>query len=166
MSLSKKKAMISTVIGMLAVSLFAVSLFYFVPLNSQEGSVVFAMGAFDSSAQNGVYYMQFVLNVTLLNGTSVQNASELNFADIQQIQQIQVSPADIYYGDVNAPGSWYCIFQFAHDYQIYTGVTGETTLDLGMVDVENSTMSFLSANGLMPRSVEFHRLLEQLAGCS
>jgi len=146
-SLSKKKAVISAVIGIMAVSLFAVSLFYLVPLNSQEGSVVFALGAFDSSAPNSVYCMTFVLNVTFVNGTSVQNPGELNSTDIQQIQ---FSPADTYFGDVNAPGSWYCIFQFAHDYQIYTGVTGETTLDLGMVDVENSTMSFLSANGLMP----------------
>jgi len=143
LSLSKKKAVKYVAIGIMAVSLFAAIVSYIGPENSHTGLIAFAMGAVNSQSPNTVYSMGFFLNVTLLNGTSMENPSELNSTDIQQIQ---FGPTDTYSGSVNAPGTWIATFQFANDFQISTGVTGETPVDLGMVSVVNATMSFLAAN--------------------
>jgi len=143
MSLSKKKAVKYVIIGIMAVSLFAAFVFYTGPNNSHAGPIVFALAASNSQSPDTVYSMGFFLNVTLLNGTSLENPSELNSTDIQQIQ---FGPTDTYGGSVNAPAPWIATFQFANDFQISTGVTGDTPIDLGMVNVVNTTMSFLSAN--------------------
>lgn len=147
LSLSKKKVTIYAVAGVLAVCLFVATLFYLVPNNSQMGSVVFAMGPSDSSSPNGVYSMGFILGVTFANGSYTQNSGELNSTDIQQIE---FDPTNAYGGLVTISDPYYCAFQFANDYQIFTGVTGETPVDLGMVDVVNTTQSFVTANKELP----------------
>jgi hypothetical protein len=148
LSLSKKKAVKSTTIGIIAVCLFVATLFYMVPPNSQRISFVFAMSVLSSSSPSATAYSTgFPLTVTFLNGTSLQIQGELNSTDIQEIQ---IEPTDSYGGVVGLPSPWLCAFQFAHDYQILTEVTGETTLDLGMVDVVNSTAAFISADGELP----------------
>ena len=127
----------------MAVSLFAAFVFYLGPNYSQTGPIAFALGASSSPSPDTVYSMGFILNVTFLDGTSLENPAEVNSTDIQQIQLI---PTNTFGGSVNAPSPWACIFQFANDFQISTGVTGETPLDLGMVSVVNSTLSFYSAD--------------------
>lgn len=145
LSLSKKRVIKYVATGIIVVSLFAAAVFYFVPGNSQTGPIAFALGALDSTEPNSTAYcMTFLLNVTFTNGTSVQNPSELNSTDIQQIQ---FEPCDNYYGCLYLPCPWGCAFEFANSFQIVTGVTGETPLDLGMIDIVNSTFSFYAANG-------------------
>jgi len=155
MSFSKKKTIISTVIGVLVVSLFAATLFYLVPNNSHISSVVFALSSNDYPVPRGtVYSLEFSWNVTLLNNTSwpqpdnwpagyLPSSGGLNSTDIQQIQ---FTPLPAYFGDVGISEPFLCTFQFDHNYQISTEVTGETPLDLGMLNVINDTMSSWSAS--------------------
>jgi len=140
LSLSKKKAVISTVVGILAVSLFAAALFYVVPSSSRTGPIVFAMGAFGSSSQDStVYSLAFDLNVTFLNGTSWDSRSTTGGLYSTDISKVQFMPLPSYIGNAGVPGPFVIAFQFVHDYQVLTGVTGETTLNLGMLDVVNFT---------------------------
>jgi hypothetical protein len=143
LSLSKKKAVKYVAMGIMASCLFAATIFYLFPNSSHTSSIVFAMSVPDSSSQNStIYSLQFDLVTTYLNGTASeslgQTAGGLNSTDIEEIQFI---PVNSYIGNAGVSGPFVVTFQFAHNYQVLTGVTGETTLGMGTLNVVNYTMT-------------------------
>lgn len=157
LSLSKKKVTRSVVIPIIAVSLLAATVYYSVPDSLHFRSIAFALGSGQLNSNSlTVYFQTEQLNATFFNGTTWTEgyptvAGELNSTDIEDIQ-LEPCPG---YGGGNGgpPGPWLATFEYAFDWGIHAGLTGESVMDLGTLEVTNYTFSFYESQNMhLPNS--------------
>jgi hypothetical protein len=138
------------VTGIIAVSLFAATIYYTVPNGLHFKTIAFAMSSGQSNSKGLTVYMQsYILNVTLLNGTTWEGscptlAGELNSTDIEEIHFL---PEPGYGGGNGFPGPWLATIEYAFDWGIPASVAGESIVDLGTLEVANYTFSFYESHG-------------------
>jgi hypothetical protein len=100
-----------------------------------------------SSLQNStIYSLQFTLSTTYLNGTTLESEQTAGGLNSTDIEEIQFTPINSYIGDPGVSGPFVATFQFAHNYQVLTGVTSEPTLDMGTLNTINYTMTNYAAD--------------------
>jgi len=163
MSLSKKKVARLVAIGIIAVSLFAATIYYTVPDGLHLRSIVFALGPNQSSSMNSanssVYSLIAEINVTFQNGTTY--VTDLNLPDIPgtvgagelnstDIKEIRVYPFPGYSSSLDLPKPYWAAIEYAADWGIRTSLTGEETTSLGVLNVANYTFSFGDSSGMHP----------------
>lgn len=163
MSLSKKKVTRLVAVGIIAVSLFAATIYYTVPDSLHIRSIAFALGPYSSSSMNSansdVYSLIAEINVTFQNGTTyvtdlnlpdgpwAVGAGELNSTDIKEIL---VYPFPGYSPGLDLPEPYWASIEYAADWGIHVDFKGEKTVDLGVLNVANYTFGFGDAHNMNP----------------
>jgi hypothetical protein len=148
----KRKATRSVIIAIIAVSLFAVIIYYSIPERLQVRSIAFALGPNLPNSSNSLNSTMGSLGisatVTFPNGTFrfIFTPGGLNATDIEEIQLYPVLPVS---GVL--PGNWTAgIVTQTWDWKTRVTLTGEKILDLGSLEVTNDTTSYLVYGGGVP----------------
>jgi hypothetical protein len=161
LSLSGKRAAKLTAIAVILVSLFAATLYYAIPDGPRTKTIAFALGpSLDSmnSANSSLYSLIADLNVTFQNGTTWDfynspfglnyvGAAELNSTDIKEIQ---LFPFPGYSPGLDIQEPFWASIEYAADWRIPVNLEGESTLDLGVLNVANYTFGFGDAKDMRP----------------
>lgn len=160
LSLSKKKVTRSVVIPIVAVSLLAATIYYSVPGSFHLRAIAFALGPNLNSmnANSSLYSLIADLNVTFQNGTTWDfynspfglnyvGATELNSTDIKEIQ---LFPFPGYSPGLDLQEPFWAAIEYAADWGIPVNLRGESTLDLGVLNVANYTFGFGDEKDMRP----------------
>lgn len=151
----KKKATRSVVIAIIAVSLFAATIYYSIPDRLHVRSIAFALSPNSPTSSNSLNSTMGSLGmfatVTFPNGTFrfIFTPGGLNATDIEEIQLYPILPES---GVL--PGNWTAgIVTQTWDWKTSVTLTGEKILDLGSLEVTNDTISYLVYGGGVPPPV-------------